>query len=155
MRIKKKILSLLLLLSLCLASIPVNASEATPDSKSVNGVLIYDKNGIYSEQENTEDENIESTSTNQTRTVVGYTYVPGYERLVNESLNRTFKKIWATSVEYVKGASVSYTLTVTKSKEATTAWNVGGTLEGNFNISKVKAKLQATGGYNSSETVYI
>lgn len=87
--------------------------------------------------------------------LLGYEYVPGKERLVNKTLVRDFAYIYGTSIIVSEGSSPNYTLNVTKSTTKTTGWNVSGKLSGEFNIYAVKAKLEASGGYNSSETATV
>jgi len=153
---KKIVRNVLIVTLLCVMSVNCMHTQKAfagelrqPDTLIVNGDVVYEnlgEQGIY-----------ESVRTGrvQSRMLLGYEYVPEKERLLNKRIIREMAYIYGTSVKYCEGASPNYTLNVTKSKTKTTEWNVSGKISGEFDISVVKTKLEASGGYKSSETATI
>ncbi|MBM7685916.1 hypothetical protein [Defluviitalea raffinosedens] len=147
---RKSLLACLLIVTMLLCSTNIFAatpeSLRIPESHSINGIL-PDGASIYKADPH--------SSIIRPQILLGYEYVPGYEKIANKSINYTYGYIYGTSVQFTKGASPTYTLTVTKKTTKSTTWNISGNLEGSFDIKAVKSKIQVAGGYASSETAEI
>lgn len=130
-----------------------NASAAyrEPESKSFNGYL-DDGTSIFA---NATTQQVSETMEVTPRTLLGYQYVEGYERLIGKTVDYVYDYVYATSTRFVQGAAVSYTLTTTKEKTKTSAWNINGNLSGEFDIKMVQAEIAASGGYEETDTVTI
>lgn len=153
---RKKVKSILAVALLCAMSVSnVHAQTAfagevrKPDTFIVNGDIVY---------ENKEDRGIQvedGVGGIQSRVLMGYDYVPGYERLANMTIVHELAYIYGTSIKYSKGANPEYTLSTTKKTTKSTSWNVSGSLSGAFDIKAVKANLAASGGYSTSKTAEV
>ena len=143
---RKSLFALLVTVTLGLSTVSISAEEVIPASISYNGVLETGESIFDSEME---------TSSISPRIIIGYEYVPGYERLIGQEIDYTYAYVYGSSIEFVEGVSPTYTFYTTVSKTQGAAWNVSASLEGEFDLEVAKAKLLASGGYNENETIVI
>lgn len=149
----KKILRSVIIITVITLVLGTNvlAITAVPASQSYNGYL-PDGTSIFDDaeiQQHNEPTIIEP------KAFIGYRYEPGYERLVDRSFVHQYAYIYGTSVDFVEGTLPEYKLDVTRSISKDTLWDISGNLSGEFNLSKVKAKLALSGGYSETNTATI
>ncbi|WOO34908.1 hypothetical protein R2R35_13985 [Anaerocolumna sp. AGMB13020] len=138
MKIKIIALSLLLALSTMFTPLAVKAEVRVPDSISHNG-LLPDGTSVDSQPNYVTPFFLIETQ-----------YVSG-AALYNKSIIYKHKYIYGTSVSYVKGASPTYTLSVSKEATSSHEFSVSGSAK--FNVKVVEAEVK--GGYKYTDTTKI
>ena len=111
----KKFVGVFTLIIMLLSTMNVYASNGEQSMSSYDRILM---NGSSISKEAVE----ESTMTSP-RILLGYKYVPGYDRLVNFEWDHTFERIYGTSIEFDSGTH-THQLGVAKSKTKSTEWEV-------------------------------
>lgn len=142
---KRRILIIMLML-MYLCTIASAKNLVNPQASTSYNGLLSDGTSIY---------NVEETFIIPRVPSRTFRYISGTERLTGFDINHTFARIYGTSIEFPGGTNVSYTFSRSYQCSKQTEWNITGSLEGEFNISVVKANLMVGGGYSSSETATI
>lgn len=152
----KKIANFLCLVMVMAFVFMTDASAAyrIPESQTYNGYL-PDGTSVYDTMPD-----LQYNNGIAPHTLLGYEYVPGYERNLempseSQKYDIRFAYIYGTTVTFDAGSAPQYTLTVTRSTTEGIDFLVDGEVEGAVDISAVKSKLAASLGYKTTNTATV